>query len=921
MSLIDRNDTMADLEDLLAYATQGKGRVALVSGAVATGKTEVLQAFGEAAFEFGALTVSASGSRVERELPFGVIGQLLRDAPLVDQDRERALALLDEGGNAMLTAQREGDDFPELDAHLVHSVCTVLIELAQRCPLVITVDDVHHVDRASLLCLAYLGRRARFAPVLLVLSHCEPGRSSDAFILGELSRQPHCRRLRLPLLSREGVSSLIAERLGQETAEESADSWYAVSGGNPLLAASLVEDYEDYVRASGGEPPSGFVIGVKYGEAVVSCLRRGEPYTLKVARALAVLDTAQALPKLVGGDVQRALHTLTLAGLLERDRFRHPEARAAVLAEVSVNERMELQRSAAVLAYEQGAAPSVVAGHLVEASRVEADWVVPVLEDAARDALREGLVDAAVSYLRLAWRECPDGQHKTRIATMLVRAEWRINPGAPATHLAELAGALRRDSLRGADAVVLTRALLWHGRFDDARDVLTRLSESAEADTQEAQAELAILQPWLRATHPAFLAQARAGHAGSRAAITSVSASRRMDSAMTLADVLTRGPRERVLEAAQRMLQGVRLDEMSMETVENALLTMVYGGWAEKAASWCDVFSVEAAARRAPSRQARLAAIRAEIALRQGDLQDAAHHATTALEIIPASSWGVAVGGPLSSLIIAATAMGDLAVGDQQLDRPVPEAMFATRYGLHYLYARGRYGLAAGHPGLALRDFQRCGELMNAWELDVPGLLPWRVDAAEALVRLGRTEVAQQLVEAQLERCGSGSPREHGMAMRVLASLGEARHRPMLLRQAAELLQTGADRYELARAQFDLAEAYHALGEFRRAGMITGRAYTLAQGCHAEPLCTALSPKQPSGEVPERTVLAATLSDAEHRVAALAAAGFTNREIAAKLYITVSTVEQHLTRVYRKLDITRRADLPSGLDFGLATRS
>ncbi|MFD0428400.1 helix-turn-helix transcriptional regulator [Streptomyces zhihengii] len=55
------------------------------------------------------------------------------------------------------------------------------------------------------------------------------------------------------------------------------------------------------------------------------------------------------------------------------------------------------------------------------------------------------------------------------------------------------------------------------------------------------------------------------------------------------------------------------------------------------------------------------------------------------------------------------------------------------------------------------------------------------------------------------------------------------------------------------------------------------------------------------------------LSDAERRVASLAAQGCTNREIARKLFVTVSTVEQHLTRVYRKLRINSRSDLPASL--------
>jgi len=52
------------------------------------------------------------------------------------------------------------------------------------------------------------------------------------------------------------------------------------------------------------------------------------------------------------------------------------------------------------------------------------------------------------------------------------------------------------------------------------------------------------------------------------------------------------------------------------------------------------------------------------------------------------------------------------------------------------------------------------------------------------------------------------------------------------------------------------------------------------------------------------------LSDAERRVAILAMQGHTNREISRKLWITISTVEQHLTRVYRKLSVRGRADLP-----------
>jgi DNA-binding CsgD family transcriptional regulator len=389
-----------------------------------------------------------------------------------------------------------------------------------------------------------------------------------------------------------------------------------------------------------------------------------------------------------------------------------------------------------------------------------------------------------------------------------------------------------------------------------------------------------------------------------------------------LADVLGREPREGLADAVASILRGAHLDEMSMDTVESALLALTYGERPDAAGPWCDLFGVEASARRAPSRQARLAAIRAEIAIRQGDIAGAAHHARLALEIIPLSSWGVAAGGPLGALVVALTAMGRYEEVHELLDWPVLDAMFETRHGLHYLYGRGRYSLATGHAALALRDFELCGELMTRWELDAPGLLPWRTDAAEACLRMGQPEHARQLIETQLAACGPLTPRAHGMAMRLLAAMSETRHRPMLLRKAGDLLQSAGDRYELAKVLSDLADSYRALGEYRRAGMIGGRAQAVARDCQAEPLVRALARDGGKSEAEAPAAdgapdeMTAVLSDAERRVAVLAAAGYTNREIAGRLYLTVSTVEQHLTRAYRKLNIAGRADLPSSLERG-----
>ncbi|MEV6982021.1 AAA family ATPase [Sphaerisporangium sp. NPDC051017] len=927
MSLIERQEALASLEGLLASAINGKGRVALMSGTVATGKSELLHSFAEHAAELGALPVTATGSLAERDMQLGVLGQLIHDAPLVPAERERAMALLQEGARAITSSEPDGEPPKQVDAQIVHALCTVLLELSERYPLMIVVDDVHHADRASLLCLAYLSRRVRFASIIVVFSHSTHGRYAETSFPTELLRQPHCRRIQLAPLSPAGVMSLVAEQLGAGAAERFAGEWYAVSGGNPLLAAGLVEDYEAAMRSSGGDPPDELVAGEGYGQAVLSCLHRADPKMTRVAWALAVLGRPEFLARLLGVGqeyVTRELNALDAAGLLTGGRFRHEAARAAILTELDAEERAELHRRAARLAYDGGGTTTEVADHLLSAGGSGEPWTVEVLEDAARHALRDGRVESAVEYLRMASRTCTDDQRRVRITTTLMRAEWRINPSTPTGHFAELTEALHRGHLRGSDAVVLAKALLWHGRLEDAEDVLKHLNESGEKLDADTITELVVTRPWLRCSYAPFLSHLpQVSSEQSRAAILTVAAYRRLESAVTLAAVLTRGPREEIVSGVERILRSSRLDEMSMDTVESALLALTYGGRPDKAAPWCDVFIDEASSRWAPSRQARLSAIRAEIALRQGDMLGAQFHGRLALDTIPLSGWGVALGGPLSSLIIAYTAMGNYDAVNELLDQPVPEAMFQTRWGLHYLHARGRYSLATDHPQLALRDFQRCGELMGKWDLDVPWLIPWRAEVAEACLRLGRPDQARRLAEEQIRRCGNGAPRVHGIAMRLLAATSEPRHRPMLLRQAGDLLQAGGDRYELARVLADLTEAFHALGEYRRAGMIGGRARAVAKECHADPLHRSLAREgdgngatAATGTVTETTDVTAILSDAERRVAVLAAAGYTNREIADKLYVTVSTVEQHLTRTYRKLDITSRSELPSTLQLG-----
>jgi DNA-binding CsgD family transcriptional regulator len=141
--------------------------------------------------------------------------------------------------------------------------------------------------------------------------------------------------------------------------------------------------------------------------------------------------------------------------------------------------------------------------------------------------------------------------------------------------------------------------------------------------------------------------------------------------------------------------------------------------------------------------------------------------------------------------------------------------------------------------------------------------------------------------------------------LRQLACVSKPGTRARLLTESAEILEERGARFELAQTLADLSGSVRHL---TRARMTARRAWHVARECGAEPLCERLLPD----DVPASGSQVAGLTGAERRVAALAADGHTNREIARKLFVTTSTVEQHLTRVYRKLDIRYRAEIPAG---------
>jgi DNA-binding CsgD family transcriptional regulator len=930
MTLFERGEALSHLSALYAECGEGQERGAVITGAVGTGKTEIMRTFARDAIADGAVYCDAIASVAERTLQFGVIGQVFMSPELPMEARERAARLLEAGViPAQVDHAHPNDLSTDKDRACVsHSLSKILADVADDLdrPLLIAIDDAHNADPASLQCLSSIIGRLRRVRFMLIISAANGLQLFNPGFLAVLPPEPYYRYIRLDLLAERGVESMLAEQIGNNSAKQLAAQCHAISGGNPIIVNSLIHDYW---RSAKNSENQHLVIGPETIRAFLAMLHRCDSSMLGLARWLAIIGEwedptiAGRLAGLDNESTSRTLSALDCTGCFDGGRFRHPGLCAAVLDGLAPTEQAAMHARAAELLRIEGASAPVIADHLLAAKEPQAAWALPVLNGAAEQALSNGGVSRALNYLRLAQRLPTWQPHSEVTRAMLARAEWRINPALTMRHGTELITALQSGSFAGQDLPAWVSRLMWFGRADEAREVLRHIGDASEARSQIRIGQLDALQVWLSYLFPASHEAERTILAPDGVQSTPATVNPVLQAISLLVSTLTDGPGE-LTTSAEHLIEESPLNERTFGPVAAALATLLYGGQLGTADKWCAALQKDAAAQEAPTWQAVFAGLHSMIALRQGDLCAAETYAGTALAIIPTEGWGIGIVAPLSVLINVATLTGRYKKASAYLRTPVPDVLFETPPGMYYLQARGRFHCAKEDFRAALRDFQFIAHLMARWQMDLPTLVPWRSDAALAYLRLGRNELAHDLVVEQLKMLAPAHARERGTSLRMLAECGDPSKRLGRLGKAVKELQNSDDRLELAHALADLGRAYHAHGEIGQARKVRRRAHQIAKQCGASVLSNTLCPAQGTESADEEdkgNVNVAlepyrVLSKAEMRVAALAADGFSNRQIADKLFVTVSTVEQHLTRVYSKLKVGRRSDLPFWLHYG-----
>lgn len=210
-----------------------------------------------------------------------MLGQLFHSARLDQESADRVEKLMRDAAFAVPLPEPGGEaaegvaSEEQVWAPLLHGLFTALLDLTRSGPLVLTVDDVHHADPASLHCLLYVTRRLRHARIMIVLAEASTLRPSHPLFRAELLSQPYFSRISLPPLTVDAIARMIGDDTEDAQAREAAESLLSMTGGNPLLTRALLDERGRAESADDATPDP--ANGDGFDQAVLGCLYRHEP--------------------------------------------------------------------------------------------------------------------------------------------------------------------------------------------------------------------------------------------------------------------------------------------------------------------------------------------------------------------------------------------------------------------------------------------------------------------------------------------------------------------------------------------------------------------------------------------------------------------------------------------------------------------
>ena len=933
--LLEREAELAALHAAVAAAQAGEGRLVVIEGSAGIGKSSLLAESRAIAGSADMRVLGARAGEHEAEFAFGVVRQLF-EQPLTTASADQRAELL--AGAAALVEPLFGAIQPQPPAApadssfaIQHGLYWLAANLAYLQPTCLVVDDLHWADGPSLHWVGYLTRRLEGLPLVVVAATRPPEQGHDPALLDELLTDPAALIIQPAPLTLPSITQLTRTRLGLEPAEAFSAAVAVATGGNPLFVGALL----DTIARERLEPTSAHaktVLGLgprAIARAVSVRLNRLPPDSIAIARAAAILGDgselrhAAALAELdlvVAGQAASRLVQVDLLRDADPIEFLHPVVRSAVYDTIDVGTRIVRHRRAAGILAAAGAPPERAAGHLLQVAPAGDPGVVRALRTAADRVLASGAYTTAVDYLRRALAEPPEGEQRFEVLLELGLAERRIGSPDALSRLEAAMHAAAEPTRRARAGLEYGRSLFYANRLVDAIAVLSEASDALGDDdpdlTEHFNAEIIASARWVADYYP--LAAERIA-AIDESELHGGAGSAQLLATLAVDEAVRCGSRQQATRLARRALaMGVLQDEEAIGYY-HAVNALFMVGEPEEA---CDAY--EEAVRRArmrgdPFALSNLLGFLAYVRLRLGRLRDAEADLREGLELSRANAAASTAfqwhAGTLAEVLIERGQFGEAGalVESARLDDQPAENM-----QLFFLRsARGKLNLLGHHPEQALTDFQTIIDVARAGGAVNPVWLPARSLAALSLHHLGRDAEATPLIEEELHFARAwGVPVAIAVSLRTLGLITGGADGLTMLEQAVATLEPTTARLEHARALVEYGGALRRCKQRTEARERLREGVALAHRLGALALVAQANDELAATGARPRKVMQTgldTLTASERRVAQLAAGDMSNKDIAQALFVTVKTVEVHLSSVYRKLAISSRRQLASTL--------
>jgi DNA-binding CsgD family transcriptional regulator len=304
----------------------------------------------------------------------------------------------------------------------------------------------------------------------------------------------------------------------------------------------------------------------------------------------------------------------------------------------------------------------------------------------------------------------------------------------------------------------------------------------------------------------------------------------------------------------------------------------------------------------------------ADLDFRAGSWAEASTHAREAEEIAIETGWSTVLGQILPVKAAIAAAIGEAEQARADAAKALDDCL---RMGDRWneLRARATLGfleITNGDPVAAHAWLEPAVEISARMGLKEPGAVPFVSDAVEALIAVGDAEGAAALAgRLAAEAAALDRPLALAQADRCRGIIAVARREfadaNSHLQRALQAQGSLGPPFELGRTLLVAGEVHRRMRRQSSARELLGKALEVFESL-GSPQWAAKAVRE-LGRVGGRRAPSSDLTPAEEQVALLVAEGRTNREVAAALFLSVHTVDAHLRRVYRKLQVRSRTEL------------